>query len=115
MDSRIVAAVDCTSSATFGPAEVSYYAYLDAVAMQVGFDALAGNLPEGDCARGNTRGRWTHLDIERGSLACYESRIGETTALWGDEETAVLALAHDSTLTTDEMFTWWQDHAALAR
>ena len=104
------AALDCSASASSGPATVGYFAYLTAGQMQAAFDAAVGGLPVAPCSTGSGRGTWTRDGAKRGPLACYTSEANESTVLWGDTGRAVLAEVHDPNLTVAEVVAWWKNH-----
>jgi hypothetical protein len=95
-----------------GPASLSLYAYTDSAAMTSAFKDYVGDLPTGSCSTGEDRqGTWTYSSITQGPLACYVSRAGDATILWGSNDKAVLALAQDTSWTLTQMYTWWINNA----
>jgi hypothetical protein len=95
-----------------GPASLSLYAYTDSAAMISAFKDYVGDLPTGSCSTGEDRqGTWTYSNITQGPIACYVSRAGDATILWGSNDKAVLALAQDTSWTLTQMYTWWINDA----
>jgi hypothetical protein len=104
---EIVASITCRLTGS-EPNGLSLYAYTTGAAMTAGFNSYAGVLPNGSCASGgNRQGTWTVASVTQGPMACYVSKAGDTTLVWGSTSKAVLARAYDGDLTASQMYKWW--------
>ena len=76
------------------------------------FNGYAGTLPTGSCSGGDARqGTWNASGATQGPLACYTSRAGHTTILWGSDDKAGLAIAQDPSWTLSQTYTLWSNNA----
>jgi hypothetical protein len=111
LTTTVVAALICHPG-DGGPSTMSLYAYSDGASMTEAFNSYAGTLPTGACSAGAARqGTWSSSGATQGPLACYVSRAGDTTIIWGSDDNAVLAIAQDPSWTLSQMYAWWHDDA----
>jgi hypothetical protein len=109
---EIVASITCRPTGS-EPSGLSLYAYTTGAAMTAGFNSYAKVLPSGSCASGKSRqSTWTLSSVTQGPLACYVSKAGDTTVVWGSTDKAVLALAHDAHWTASQLYKWWSGNEA---
>jgi hypothetical protein len=122
----LVVAVGCLPPGFPDPDKIVYLQYESPAAMQAAYDhivtAIAPGLPGDEgCGSEGGRGSWSRGGVMVGNYACYgtastsEWNSAATSAWssdsvrmwWTDDEDAILALATDSDMSVDQIWTWF--------